>query len=57
MIFLGTLVNCDLNVYSQKVNPSLVGTIRNHLQEWLKHQTQPNHFPGPFLKNVFTIIY
>jgi len=38
------------------VNPSLGGTTRNHLKEWLKNQKQPNHFLGPFSLNVFTII-
>jgi len=31
-----------------KVNPSLGGTTRNHLKEWLKNQKQPNHLSGPF---------
>jgi len=29
-------------------NPSLGGTTRNHLKEWLRNQKQPNHFFGPF---------
>jgi len=36
--FFVTLMNCDLNVYSDKANPSLGGTISNHLQELLRHQ-------------------
>jgi hypothetical protein len=31
LIFL-TLMNCDLNVYNHKANPSSSGTISNHLQ-------------------------
>ncbi len=34
-------------------NPSLDGTIRNHLMEWLMNQKQPNHFSDPFSLNVF----
>jgi len=26
------------------VNPSLGGTTRNHLKEWLRNKKQPNHF-------------
>jgi len=55
-IFFVTSMNCDLNVYSDKLNPSLGDTISKHLQKWLRHQKKPNHFPWPFLKNVFTII-
>jgi hypothetical protein len=37
-------------------NPSLGGTTRNHLEEWLKNKKQPNHFPGPFSLKFFTTI-
>jgi hypothetical protein len=37
-------------------NPSLGGTINNHLKEWLRNQSWPNHFPSPFPLNVFTTI-
>jgi hypothetical protein len=39
-----------------KANPSLGGTTRNHLKEWLKNQKHPNHFFGPFSLNVLTTI-
>jgi hypothetical protein len=39
-----------------KVNPSLGGTTRNHLKEWLKNQKHPNHFFGPFSLNILTTI-
>ncbi len=36
---------------------SLGGTIKNHLKVWLRNEKQPNHFPGPFILNVFITIY
>ncbi len=36
-------------------NPSLDGTIKNHFKESLRNQKWPNHFPGTFTLNVFTI--
>ncbi len=30
------------------VNPSLGGTLRNHLKEWLRNKKQPNHFFSSF---------
>jgi hypothetical protein len=38
------------------VNPSLGGTIKNHLKEWLGNQKWTNHFLGPFPLNVFKTI-
>jgi hypothetical protein len=38
--------------HTWKVNPSLDGTTKNHLKEWLRNQKQPNHFPRLFKKNV-----
>ncbi len=37
-------------------NPSLGGTIRNHLKEWLRKQKWQNHFSRPFPLNVFTTV-
>jgi hypothetical protein len=34
----------------------LMWTTRNHVKEWLRNQKHTNHFPGPFISNVFTII-
>ncbi len=42
-------------IHSQ-ANPSLGGTIKNHLKKWLRNQKWPNHFPQPFLLNIFTTI-
>ncbi len=36
-------------------NP-LGGTTWNHLNEWLRNQKQPNHFPRPFNLIVFKIM-
>jgi hypothetical protein len=47
---------CEINAHMNGVNPTLGGTTRNHLKEWLKNQKQPNHFYGPILLNVFTTI-
>jgi hypothetical protein len=38
------------------MNPSLGGTIENHPKEWLWNQKWPNHFPRPFILNLFTAI-
>jgi hypothetical protein len=45
-----------LRTFNLWANPSLGGTTRNHIKEWLRNQKQPNHFFEPFLLNVFTII-
>jgi hypothetical protein len=50
------LVRPSLVGFRKWVNPSLGGTTRNHLEEWLKNQKQPNHFSRPFLLNVFIAI-
>jgi len=38
------------------VNPSLGGTTRNHLKEWLRNQKWSNHFLGPNTLNIFISI-
>jgi hypothetical protein len=38
------------------VNPSLGGTTKNHLKEWLRDQKWSNHFLGPNLLNIFISI-
>jgi hypothetical protein len=42
--------------YTYMMNPSLGGTTKNYFKEWLRNKKQPNHFPGSFTLNVFTII-
>jgi hypothetical protein len=39
------------------VNPSLSGTIKNHLKEWLRNKKWTNNFLGPFPLKFFTTIY
>jgi hypothetical protein len=46
----------ECSTQRNKVNPSLGGTTRNHLKEWLKNQKHPNHFSRPFSLNVLTSI-
>jgi len=47
-----------LNIIEIKnwVNPSLGGTTRNHLKEWLRNQKWSNHFLGPNPLNIFISI-
>jgi hypothetical protein len=49
-------IGLKLSRFGEQPNPSLGGTTRNHLKEWLKNQKWPNHFHSPFSLNVFTII-
>jgi len=51
IITISLLILYFLN--GRRVNPSLGGTNWNHFKKWLRNQKQPNHFSGPFLKNVF----
>jgi hypothetical protein len=49
-------IGLKLSRFGEQRNPSLGGTTRNHLKEWLKNQKWPNHFHWPFSLNVFTTI-
>jgi len=42
--------------FDKRANPSLGGTTRNYLKEWLRNQKQSNHFLGPFSLIFFTTI-
>jgi hypothetical protein len=47
-----------LNIIERRnwVNPSLGGTTRNHLKEWLRNQKWSNHFLEPNPLNIFISI-